>query len=53
MIKQQSGKKDLTQKNMAQYYDSSKGAFIWEDAVKDDTNWYIHGNNNPLMFNVC
>jgi RHS repeat-associated protein len=32
------------------YYDTSLGRFINEDPIFDGWNWYVYGNNNPLMF---
>lgn len=32
------------------YYNSNTGRFITEDPAKDELNWYVYGNNNPVMF---
>ena len=32
------------------YYDPSIGRFISEDPIMDGLNWYVYGNNNPIMY---
>ncbi len=34
----------------ARYYDPTIGRFISEDPIKDGYNWYVYGNNNPVMY---
>ena len=32
------------------YYDPQTGRFITEDPIRDGTNWYTYGNNNPILY---
>lgn len=34
----------------ARYYDPTTGRFTQQDPAKDGYNWYVYGNNNPVMF---
>ena len=34
----------------ARYYDSSTGRFTQQDTAEDGYNWYIYGNQNPIMY---
>ena len=31
------------------YYNTTAGRFITEDPIRDGLNWYVYGNNNPVM----
>ena len=31
------------------YYNTTAGRFITEDPIRDGANWYVYGNNNPVM----
>ncbi len=37
-------------RKVARYYDPDRGRFISEDPIGDGLNWYVYGNNNPVMF---
>ena len=34
----------------ARYYDPSTGRFTQQDFAEDGYNWYVYGNQNPVMF---
>ena len=34
----------------ARYYDPTTGRFTQQDSAQDGYNWYIYGNQNPVMF---
>ncbi len=34
----------------ARYYDPSTGRFTQQDPAEDGYNWYVYGNQNPVMF---
>ncbi len=34
----------------ARYYDPELGRFISEDPARDEINWYLYGNGNPIYF---
>ena len=34
----------------ARYYDPTTGRFTQQDSVEDGYNWYIYGNQNPIMY---
>jgi len=34
----------------ARYYNPTTGGFMSEDPIRDGLNWYIYGNNNPIMY---
>ena len=34
----------------ARYYDPTTGRFTQQDPAEDGYNWYIYGNQNPVMF---
>ena len=34
----------------ARYYDPTTGRFTQQDTAEDGYNWYVYGNNNPVMF---
>lgn len=34
----------------ARYYDPTTGRFTQQDSTEDGYNWYIYGNQNPLMY---
>ena len=33
----------------ARYYDPTTGRFTQQDPAKDGYNWYVYGNNNPVL----
>ena len=37
----------------ARYYDPTTGRFTQQDPAEDGYNWYIYGNQNPVMFADC
>ena len=34
----------------ARYYDPTTGRFTQQDTAEDGYNWYIYGNNNPILY---
>ena len=34
----------------ARYYDPTTGRFTQQDPAEDGYNWYIYGNNNPILY---
>ncbi len=34
----------------ARYYDSTTGRFTGQDPAEDGYNWYVYGNNNPILY---
>lgn len=34
----------------ARYYDPTTGRFTQQDPSEDGYNWYVYGNNNPVMY---
>ena len=34
----------------ARYYDTQTGRFTQQDTAEDGYNWYVYGNNNPVLY---